>query len=172
MIRFELVLSMLAAALPATGVAQTAVDPAALDREVAAFTGAGIGQPGGAVLPVDRRLRLRPCASPLAIAWRPPARTTVVVACPDPGGWRLFVPVVAAPQPAPAAELPPAVARGEAVTVAVTGTGFSVTRPGIALEAAPIGGWVRVKPVDAGTKPGEALRAQVRQPGLVTVPLP
>ena len=41
-------------------------DLAALDRQVALFTGAPVGAEGGATLPLDRRLRLRPCHSPIA----------------------------------------------------------------------------------------------------------
>ena len=41
----------------------------AIDRQVAAFTGAAVGQPGGAAAPVDRRLRLQTCTAPLAVNW-------------------------------------------------------------------------------------------------------
>ena len=42
----------------------------AVDRQVAQFTGAEIGQPGGAMSGVDRRLRLNACASSLGLSWR------------------------------------------------------------------------------------------------------
>jgi hypothetical protein len=65
----------------------------ALDAAVARFAGAPIGAEGGAVTPLDRRLRLTPCRSPAALSWRGERRETIVVECPDNGGWRLFVPV-------------------------------------------------------------------------------
>jgi len=45
-------------------------DPVEIDRVVANFTGAQIGEIGGARVPADRRLRLARCAEPLlAMAW-------------------------------------------------------------------------------------------------------
>lgn len=141
-------------------------DLAAIDRQVAEFTGAPAGAQGGAQMPLDRRLRLKPCTAPLSLAWRGERRETVVAACPDAGGWRLFVPVRAAAQSAAA---PPAINRGDAVTIAVTGGGFSVSQPGEALDAGPVGGWIRVRGLNAK---GQPMRAQVLRPGLVGVPLP
>jgi flagella basal body P-ring formation protein FlgA len=131
------------------------VDLGAVDRAVNEFA-------GGAATPLDRRLRLAPCISPLALSWRTPRRETVVVECPDTGGWRLFVPVAASGAVAAA----PAINRGDAVTVAVSGVRFSVSQPGEALESGAVGAWVRVK-----TTGGQAMRAQVVRPGLVSVPL-
>ena len=141
-------------------------DLAAIDRQVAQFTGAPTGVEGGAQMPLDRRLRLRPCMAPLALAWRGARRDTVVAECPDIGGWRLFVPVRAGAQAVAAAV---AINRGDAVTIAVTGGGFSVSQPGEALEAGPVGGWIRVRGAGGKSQP---MRAQVLRPGLVGVPLP
>jgi len=140
-------------------------DPGQIDIAVARFTGAAIGQPGGAMQPVDRRLRLNSCTAPLALAWRTARRDSVVVQCPDAGGWRLFVAVDA--NPVAALPEPPAINRGDAVTIAVEGEGFSVSRPGEAMEAGAAGGWIRVRPV-AGTP----LSARIVRPGLVAVALP
>jgi flagella basal body P-ring formation protein FlgA len=137
-----------------------------IDRQVAMFTGAPIGAAGGAVQGLDRRLRLRPCYSPLALAWRGGTHDTVVAECPDAGGWRLFVPVRAA---ASGPSGPPAVNRGDAVTMVISGDGFGVSQPAEALEAGSVGTWIRVRA--AGGK-GDPLRAQIVRPGLVTVPLP
>lgn len=163
-------LVLLVAALPLPAAAQAFADLAEIDREVAAFTGAGQGAPGGATAAADRRLRLRACAVPLTLRWYGQRRDTVEVACRDPGGWRIFIPVQAAPVEA---EAPPLVMRGEAVTVSVTGAGFSVSQPAIALDSGAAGSWIRIRPAEARPgKPGEALRAQVMRPGLVAVPLP
>jgi len=157
----SLALFLAAAATAASAYA----NPVQIDNAVAHFTGAAIGQPGGALQPVDRRLRLNPCAAPLALAWRTARRDSVVVQCPDIGGWRLFVPVNA--YPVATLPEPPAINRGDAVTIAVEGEGFSISRPGEAMEAGPAGQWIRVRPVA-----GEPIRARVVRPGLVAVALP
>lgn len=164
-------LTLIAAALaaPAAAFAAPFADPAAIDREVVGFTGIPQGAPGGAALPVDRRLKLAACRAPLALGWHTQRRETVIVQCPDAGGWRLFVPVLAA-QAGPAAA--PAVMRGEAVTIAVEGEGFTVSQPGEAMEQGAVGAWIRVRAASAGVAKGEPMRAQVVRPGLVSVPMP
>lgn len=137
----------------------------AVDAAVSAFTGASVGQPGGAVMPVDRRLRLAPCYSPLVASWYGNSQNNVLVRCPDPGGWRLFVATSGNARQEAAA--PPAVARGEAITIAVAGDGFAVSQPGEAMEAGPVGGWIRVR-TSAKAVP---IRARIERPGLVVVPI-
>jgi flagellar basal body P-ring formation protein FlgA len=141
-------------------------DPAAIDRAVAEFTGAGIGSPGGARLPVDRRLRLAECASAVALEWYGRARDTVLVRCPAQGGWRLFVPLTSGGNEQSGADV---VGRGEMVTITARGSGFTLSRQGEALEGGAVGDWIRVKPAD---KRGDAIRAQVMRPGLVGMELP
>lgn len=145
-------------------------DLAAIDRQVAGFTGAAQGTPGGAVLPVDRRLRLNACNAPLNLGWHTARKESVVVQCPDAGSWRLFVPVNASQSAAGAPETP-AVTRGEAVTVSVVGDGFAVSQPGISMDQGPVGAWVRVRMVTGGAPKGDAMRAQVIRPGLVQIPM-
>lgn len=156
-----------AIAASSSALAAPFADLAAIDREVAGFTGTAQGQPGGAALPVDRRLRLNPCTAPLALRWSGPRRETVIVSCPDPGGWRLFVPVLGGGGEAAA----PAISRGDAVTIAVTGAGFAVMQPGEALESGPVGGWIQVRLAQWQGK-SKAMRARVVRPGLVSVPMP
>lgn len=144
-------------------------DLASLDDAVARFAGAPIGAEGGAMLPLDRRLRLQPCHSPAALSWRGERRETIVVECPDAGGWRLFVPVRAAASAARSPTAPPVVNRGDAVTIAVAGEGFSVSQPGEAMEPGPVGSWIRVRSLGTRAQP---MRAQVIRPGLVSVPMP
>ena len=158
-----------AAALLAAGAPAHAAgfaDPAAIDRAVAEFTGAAIGVPGGARAPVDRRLRLAACGATLALEWYGRARDTVLVRCPDQGGWRLFVPLAAGGTMQAG---PEAVARGDMVAITVRGSGFTLTRQGEALERGAVGQWIRVRPAD---KRGEPLRAQVLRPGVVGMDLP
>ncbi len=139
-------------------------DPALIDNSVAAFTGQPIGVPGGATQPVDRRLRLASCDAPLALSWYGSAQTSVLVSCPDMGGWRVFVPVREARRDAPAAI---AVARGEGVTIAVMGDGFSVSQPGEAMDAGAVGAWIRVRTAAKA----DPVRARVVRPGLVELPV-
>jgi len=145
----------------ATPLAAQGTDLAALDRMVAEFTGAGIGQPGGAAQPLDRRLRLANCSSMPSLSWYGTRRDSVLVQCPDAGSWRVFVPV-ANPRSAPA-EI--AVQRGEAVTVSVAGDGFSVAQGGEAMDSGAVGTWIRVR---TGTNP-QPVRARIVRPGLVTI---
>lgn len=161
-------------ALAAAQFAQGAgfADLNAIDRQVEAFTGSPVGAPGGALTPVDRRLRLRACGASLAVSWNGLRRDSLQVACPEAGGWRIFVQLANASLGA--APALPAVSRGDAVTIAVQGDGFSVSQPGEALEQGPVGAWIRVRPVSsvaAGPK-GDTLRAQILRPGMVVIPLP
>lgn len=148
----------------ATAQAAPFAEPAAIDAAVAQFTGAPVGTTGGAAQPVDRRLRLSPCANPLSLGWYGGRRDTVLVQCPDVGSWRLFVPLL---QASGVAETP-AVLRGESLTIAVTGPGFSVSQPGEALDGGAVGAWIRVK---SASNSGQTMRARIVRPGLVEVPL-
>lgn len=145
-----------------------------IDRQVARFTGAEIGAQGGAIQPVDRRLRLRRCASSLGLAWRSAQRDTVVIRCGDAGGWRLYVPVQsrALTSGATSASTQPSVNRGDAVTIAAQGRGFTVSRQGEALETGINGAWIRVRPVTAKRFAEDPVRARIVRPGLVSVQLP
>lgn len=142
-------------------------DPAAIDRAVAAFTGAPAGTPGGARAVSDPRLRLAPCAAPLAVSWHTPARTAVAVECAGPTAWRIFVAVspVAGAGAAAAADAP-VVKRGDALTVVVRGRGFSVQQAGEAMEPGAIGQWITVRT----SRKGEPLRARIERPGLAVIP--
>ena len=68
------------------------MDLSIIDRAVADYTGSEIGQPGGARLPVDRRMRLSPCNSPLDLSWFGRDHRSIQVACPT-AGWRIYVAV-------------------------------------------------------------------------------
>ena len=154
--------------------ADTVADHAALDRLVAAFAGAAIGAPGGALAPVDRRLRLRPCTAPPALQWHGAPGRTVAVTCSGPGGWRIFVNLapLAAPANHPAssrtaATRTAAIKRGDALTVAVIGQGFVIRRSAEALESGVAGDWIAVR---TGAQ-NEPVRARIVEPGLAEIPL-
>ncbi len=159
--------------LLAAAVSSQFADLDAIDRQVAAFTGAQVGQPGGAATPVDRRLRLQACRTGMALSWRTPAQDAVVVQCGDAGGWRIFVPVRSAAGASAAGQAGQiAVARGDAVSIAVQGEGFTVSQPGEAMESGPVGGWIKVRAVTGNIARGDMMRARIERPGLVTLPMP
>jgi flagella basal body P-ring formation protein FlgA len=132
-------------------------DTVALDRAVAAFTGRGIGDEGGARTGVDPRLRLKLCPT-VALSWRTEAHDAVVVACSGPD-WRLFVPVrtppgasTAAPsaaRPPVAAKAEPVIRRGDPVVIEAGSEGFAISREGTALADAAPGARLFVKVDDA-----------------------
>lgn len=165
MIRTVLALTALTAAGPL--LAQSYADLAAVDRAVAQFTRAPQGNPGGAALPVDRRLRLAPCRVPLSTAWYGSRQDTVEVSCPVAGGWKLYVPLTGGGNAAVAAA--PIITRGDAVTITVSGQGFAVSQGGEALESGAAGAWIKVRGLGAGAP---VLRAKVLRPGVVGMDLP
>ena len=160
-------LALIAAFIAAPALGQTATaDLSEIDNAVARFTGLPQGAPGGAAMPVDRRLRLTPCRAPLALGWYGSRRETVEVSCPTAGGWRLYVPLASASQAVAAA---PVIAKGDSVTITVSSAGFAVSQQGEALEAGPQGAWIKVRRLGASAP---VLRARVIRPGLVGIDLP
>lgn len=162
--RYPLLAFVALLAGPANAQSQGQADLAQIDRLVEGFTGQPVGTLGGARAPVDRRLRLAACAAPLALDWYGTPGKTVSVSCTGPGGWQIYVNVLAPTQSAKSAA--PMIARGETVTIAVRGRGFTVQRQGEAMEAGAEGDWIKVR-----TAPDAApVRARVERPGLVVIP--
>ena len=74
------------------------------------------------------------------------------------------------PSPAAAAqEAAIAVQRGDAVTISVAGQGFSISRPGEALESGAVGDWIKVRPAIPGNRRADIMRARITAPGVVTL---
>lgn len=127
----------------------------ALDQLVERFAGAPIGAEGGARAAVDKRLKLAPCDTP-QLSWRSPAEDAVVIRCQGPQQWRVFVPVNTLPKATPTAATPAPVAakvefairRGDPVMLEAGAAGFSITREGLAMGDAAVGGRVLVKTDD------------------------
>ena len=168
-----------AAIFAAPAFAATPMDLSIIDRAVADFTGAAQGQPGGAKLPVDRRLRLDPCDGPLDLSWFGRDQRSVQVVCPQ-RGWKIYVAVDGASSApvygngygngqARSASGQTLVNRGEGETILARGSGFTLTRQGEALESGAQGDWIKIRPV--GDKKA-TLRAQVLRPGQVGMELP
>lgn len=153
--------------------AQQALPPAQdidqLEQMVVTSLGADIGQPGGPMAPIDRRMRLAAC--PTGIQIDPPAMSAVTVRCTT-SGWRIRVPLTrngiqpdsGAPRAAAAIQSANAdVRRGDPVELVAQGDSFRVSIDAIAMEDANIGGRVRVS---TGAK-GATMFAQVVDVGRV-----
>jgi flagellar basal body P-ring formation protein FlgA len=149
----------------ATGTAFADLD--ALDRQIERFTGAETGAVGGAQQPLDRRMRLRACASTPSLSWRSSAQDSILIECPDAGSWRLYVAVRRASTPVAATA---AVKRGDAISITVRGAGFTVSQPGEALEDGVTGEWVRVRA--AAGRTSQPMQGRIEHPGLVSILIP
>ena len=163
--------SIAAAFFATSAMAASPMDLSIIDRAVADFTGAGIGQPGGAKLPVDRRLRLDDCQTPLDLQWFGRDQRSVQIACPT-AGWRIYVAVdsrMGAASRFGQSHGETIVKRGENVSILVRGNGFTLTRQGSAVEDGAQGEWIKVR---VNGKKAEALRAMVIRPGQVGIDLP
>ncbi|NYT41735.1 flagella basal body P-ring formation protein FlgA [Sphingomonas sp. R-74633] len=152
----------------------------ALDTVVTQFTGKDVGEQGGAIAPIDRRLKLAACAAP-QLDWRSETHDAVVIRCMAPA-WKIFVPVAAVPRPKAAVPAPmpanvvvrptapvkvePVIKRGDAVTVEAGSEGFSISRQGVAMNDAPPGGRISVK-VDDKQPPIQAIAIE---PGRARLP--
>lgn len=159
---FLLASGLMSIATPA--LAQGFTDPAQIDREVASFLGSSPTHAGTAFVPVDRRLKLAICSQSLAAGWQGTRRDSVLVQCPQPGGWKVYVRLVG--QPAAEQAQQAAVKRGQAVTVTLRGSGFSVSQSAQALEDGAAGDWIRIR-VGKETE----MQAEVLRPGAVGVNL-
>ncbi len=146
-------------------------DHGAIDAELAAFTGAPVGTPGGARHPVDRRLRLTACPQQLDLTWHGRRADMIRVECNAGSSWRIFVPVntgagnarSGVPEQAPVS----VVERGQIISLIIEGRGFSIAQQGEALEDGAIGAWIRIRP--EGNR--EALRARIVTPGRAVIPI-
>lgn len=146
---------MIALLIALSGPTATFQSTEALDQLVERFAGAPIGAEGGARAAVDKRLKLVPCDTP-QLSWRSPAEDAVVIRCQGPQQWRVFVAINALPKDAPTAATPTPVAakvefvirRGDPVMLEAGAAGFSITREGLAMADAAVGGRVLVKTDD------------------------
>lgn len=146
-----------------------------IDGLVATTVGAGIGQPGGAAAPVDRRLKLTPCPGLPQVD--PPAMGAAVVSCPA-LGWRLRVALIpggdyAAPLSSPSVRrttvATPAqalVRKGDPVQLIAGDDSFMVSRPMIADEDGAAGASIRVRESARATP----VTARVESAGIVRIP--
>lgn len=147
--------------------AAATTDLSLLDRAAEIFAGAPRGTPGGPVAAIDRRLRLSACGSSPEFAWRSDARDAIVIRCPDPNGWRIFVAVAAQPAAAQqaAVKAEPVIRRGDPVTLEASRDGFAVTADGVAMNDAAPGARLQVK-VEGGKSPVQAIAVEAGKAAL------
>lgn len=142
-------------------------DLALLDRAAEIFAGARLGEPGGPIAPIDSRLKLAPCGESPEFSWRSESRDAIVIRCPEPKGWRIFVNVKAAPV---AAVVPvkaePVIRRGDPVTLEASREGFAVSADGVAMSDAAPGARLQVK-MDGAKAPVQAIAVEA---GKATLP--
>lgn len=143
-------------------------DLALLDRAAEIFAGARVGEPGGPIAPIDRRLRLAGCSASPEFSWRSEMRDAIVIRCPDHNGWRIFVNVKGAPMTAGfvPAKAEPVIRRGDPVTLVAGQNGFSVSADGVAMGDAAPGARLQVK-VDGAKNPVQAIALEA---GKATLP--
>ncbi|MDY0242690.1 MAG: flagella basal body P-ring formation protein FlgA [Rhodospirillaceae bacterium] len=149
-----------------------------IDSLVAMTVGAGIGQTGGAVAPVDRRLRLQACPQLPEVTG--PVFGAAMVQC-KALGWRIRVPLrletsaAATPglaararydRPAAAAPKTILIRKGDPVQLVAGGASFTVSRMMVADEDGAVGDMIRVRE-DRKSAP---VLAQVTENGIVRVP--
>jgi len=173
-IRVALVLAVPLLLRAAPAQAQAIQDLNEIDVLVAATMGAGIGEPGGARAPVDRRLKLKAC--PVALEVTGPDLGAAAVRCPA-LGWRIRVPldlaaereqaVAARPgQPRTAAgQGVPGIKRGEPILLTVDRPMFSLSRVMIADKDGRVG---EVIPVRDDPK-GKPIFVRIVEPGRATI---
>lgn len=125
-----------------------------IDQQVAATLGAEVGEPGGAIRAVDRRLRLQACPAPIIV--EPINLGAVTVRCQQ-IGWRIRVPVQQQAQSEAVAQnswvtpalrqarAEPTIRRGDPVALVVVTGGFTVSRQAIAEQDGGPGDRIRVR---------------------------
>lgn len=146
-----------------------------IDSLVAITVGANMGEPGGPMAPVDRRLRLAAC--PVTPSVDGPTFGAAIVKC-DALGWRIRVPLVAggaAAASGPVARYAPAVRsapreavvkKGDPVQLMAGNAAFSVSRMMVADEDGAVGQTIRVRE----DKKSAPVLAQVVEMGIVRIP--
>ena len=139
--------------------AQSALPPAQdigeLEQLIVTRLGADIGQPGGPLVPIDRRMRLAAC--PIGIQVDPPSAGAVTVRCTT-AGWRLRVPLMRASSQTASGGgdgsrpgfASADIRKGDPVQLVAQGASYSISVDATALEDANIGNRIRVSPASKG----------------------
>lgn len=161
-------MALLTAAIAAPATAQGFENLDALEVRLIAALGAGVGEAGGPLRPLDRRLKLADCPAPVTI--EPGALGAALLRC-EPLGWRIRVPLqrsaTVQTASAQAERAAPLVRRGDQVELVAMTRSFTVRSSGIAEQDGAVGERVRVR-TERGAQPvtGEVMAdGRVRLPG-------
>ena len=127
-----------------------------LEQIVVTALGADVGQPGGPMAPIDRRMRLSAC--PVGIQVDPPAAGAVTVRCTT-SGWRLRIPLMraapavanAGPGGAASSFAAADIRKGDPVQLVARGQSYSISIDAVAMEDARIGSRIRVSTNSKGS---------------------
>jgi flagella basal body P-ring formation protein FlgA len=128
-----------------------------LEQIVVSTLGADVGQPGGPMVPIDRRMRLVAC--PIGIQVDPPTAGAVTVRCTT-AGWRLRVPLMRqSPSTAngggsgdqTGAFGNADIRKGDPVQLVAQGSSYSISVDATAMEDANIGNRIRVSTTSKGS---------------------
>jgi flagella basal body P-ring formation protein FlgA len=130
--------------------AQAVQDLDLLEARLVGALGAEIGQPGGPMTPIDRRMKLAACPAPVQVD--PPAMGAVALRCPQ-IGWRIRVPLMQGGSmqamgrsSGPMAAMGPmAIKRGDPVQLVADAGSFMVSTEAVAQEDGSIGSRIRVR---------------------------
>ncbi len=138
-------------------------DTASLDRKVASYLGAEVGDVGGAHAAIDSKLKLKRCANAIEISET--NRNALQVSCRD-LGWRIFVPLRLgrdlgslednAPEE-------PLVQRNQPVTLVIRRSNFSISYGVIAQKSGAMGEYIPVR----SDRKSKELMARISGPGEV-----
>lgn len=132
------------AAIPASAASLQDLD--ALERRLIVALGADIGQPGGPVARLDRRMRLMACPSDVLV--EPPVLGAAILRCQE-IGWRIRVPLTRdnaiVEQAARMERAEPVVRRGDPVEISLSSGGFTVSSEALAEQDGAPGQRIRVR---------------------------
>ncbi len=149
-----------------------------LDGIVAMTVGANIGEPGGPVAPLDRRLKLAACPAVPEVSG--PVFGAAMIEC-KAQGWRIRVPLAPGGQGAtplasvrnasfsrPAAPVARqiAVKRGDPVQLVAGGPSFTVSKMMIADEDGAVGDMISVRE----SRKSDPVVARIEENGIVRIP--
>jgi len=138
-------------------------DTTDLDRQVGTYLNANIGDRGGARAPIDRKLKLKRCLTPVKISHT--NRNSLLVSCSG-SGWRIYVPLGVGPSSrstysSNAEEF--VVLRNQPLTLVVKRPSFSISYSVIAQKNGRIGDYIPVR----SSRKSKTLMARVSGNGQV-----
>jgi len=120
-------------------------DTRSLDRQVASYLGAGVGEIGGAHASIDPKLKLKRCGNPVEISET--NRNALQVSCRT-LGWRIFVPLRLGSNrgnESNGGSTQPLVQRNQPVTLVIRRSNFSISYSVIAQENGALGEYIPVR---------------------------